>query len=110
MDVTLNTASASTLSRYKVIVLMGGVVIDDQLRPILQSWVQSGGTLVVNASQVTAADQSLLGVTLGGALVSGGDSLWVSDCPPHNHPPYFFQPCTPAFASVLGPPPFTPLL
>src|SRR5262249_4969068 len=48
MDVTLNTASLSTLNRYKVIVLMGGVVIDDQLRPILQSWVQSGGTLVVN--------------------------------------------------------------
>ena len=102
MDVTLNTASLSTLSRYKVIVLMGGVVIDDRLRPVLQSWVQSGGTLVVNASQVTSADQSLLGVTLGGALVSGGASRWPPDGTTYTEPSYLYTPVTVGSASVLA--------
>lgn len=102
MDVTLNTASLSTLSHYKVIVLMGGVVIDTSLRTILQSWVQSGGTLVVNASQVTSEDQSLLGVTLGGALVSGGDSRWSSDGTTYNEPSYLYKPVTVGSASVLA--------
>ena len=102
MDVTLNTASASTLSRYKVIVLMGGVVIDDRLRPILQSWVQAGGTLVVNASQVTSADQSLLGVTLGGALASGGTSRWSADGTTYNEPSYLYKPVTVGSATVLA--------
>jgi hypothetical protein len=102
MDVTLNTASLSTLNRYKVIVLMGGVVIDARLRPILQSWVQAGGTLVVNASQVTSADESLLGVTLGGASVSGGPSRWSTDGTTFNEPAYLYKPVTRGSASVLA--------
>jgi hypothetical protein len=102
MDVTLNTASLSTLNRYKVIALMGGVVIDDRVRPILQSWVQSGGTLVVNANQVTSADQSLLGVTLGGALVSGGASRWSLDGTTYTEPSYLYKPVTVGSASVLA--------
>jgi hypothetical protein len=102
IDVTLNTASLSTLNRYKVIVLMGGVVIDTRLRTILKSWVQSGGTLVVNASQVTSADESLLGVTLGGALVSGGASRWSSNGITYNEPSYLYKPVTVRSASVLA--------
>lgn len=102
MDVTLNTASLSALNRYKVIVLMGGVVIDDRLRPILQSWVQAGGTLVVNTSQVTSADESLLGVTLGGTSVSGGTSRWSADGTTFNEPSYVYKPVTPRSASVLA--------
>ena len=110
MDVTLNTASLSALGRYKVIALLGGVVIDDRLRPILQSWVQAGGTLVVNASQVTSADQSLLGVTLGGALVSGGASRWSSDGTTYTEPPYLYKPVTPGSASVLATTGSSPLI
>jgi hypothetical protein len=102
MDVTLNTASLSTLNRYKVIALMGGVVIDDRLRPILQSWVQAGGTLVVNASQVTSADQSLLGVTLGGASVPGGTSRWSADGTTYTEPAYLYKPVTVGSATVLA--------
>ena len=102
MDVTLNTASLSALNRYKVIVLMGGVVIDARLRPILQSWVQGGGTLVVNASQVTSADEPLLGVKLGGALVSGGASRWAADGTTYNEPSYLYKPVTLSSASVLA--------
>jgi len=102
MDVTLNTASLSALNHYKVIVLVGGVVIDSNLRTTLQSWVQSGGTLVVNASQVTSADQSLLGVTLGGAMVSGGTSRWSADGTTYTELPYLYQPVTVGSASVLA--------
>jgi hypothetical protein len=102
MDVTLNTASLSTLSRYKVIALMGGVVMDANLRTTLTSWVQAGGTLVVNASQVTSADAALLGVTLGGALVSGGASRWTSDGTTYTEPSYLYKPVTVGSASVLA--------
>ena len=40
---------------------MGGVVIDARSRPVLQSWVRAGGTLVVNVRQATSADEALLG-------------------------------------------------
>src|SRR4030095_9061497 len=110
MDVTLNTASLSTLNRYKVIVLMGGVVIDARLRPILQSWVQSGGTLVVNASQVSAADESLLGVTLGGSSVSGAASLGSSDGTTYNEPSYVYRPVTLNSATVLATTGSSPLI
>jgi hypothetical protein len=110
MDVTLNTAPLSTLNRYKVIVLMGGVAIDTRLRTILQSWVQSGGTLVVNASQVTSADESLLGVTLGGTFVSGGASRWSSDGTTYSEPPYLYKPVTLGSASVLATTGSSPLI
>jgi len=110
IDVTLNTASLSALNRYKVIVLMGGVVIDARLRPILQSWVQAGGTLVVNASQVTSADESLLGVTLGGASVTGGPSRWSSDGTTFNEPSYLYKPVTLGSASVLATTGSSPLI
>src|SRR5262245_59953389 len=110
MDVTLNTASLSTLNRYKVIVLMGGVVIDARLRPILQSWVQAGGTLVVNASQVSAADESLLGVTLGGSSVSGGPSRWSSDGTTYNEPSYVYKPVTLNSATALATTGSSPLI
>ncbi len=102
MDVTLNTATLSTLNNYRVVALMGGVVMNSSLRTVLQSWVQSGGTLVLNASQVTSADESLLGVTLGGALVNGGASRWSSDGTTYTEPAYLYKPVTPGSASVLA--------
>jgi hypothetical protein len=54
MDVTLNTASLSTLHHYKVNVLIDGKVIDTSQPPLIV-W-QSGGTLVVIPSRVTSAD------------------------------------------------------
>jgi len=85
-------------------------VIDARLRPILQSWVQAGGTLVVNASQVTSADESLLGVTLGGASVTGGPSRWSSDGTTFNEPSYLYKPVTLGSASVLATTGSSPLI
>ena len=101
-DVMLNTATLNSLQRYKVIVLLGDVVIDARLRQILHSWVQAGGTLVVNVGQATSADEALLGVRLGGAYVSGTTSKWSSDNTTYTEPPFRYKPVDPASARVLA--------
>src|SRR5260370_16742597 len=77
-DVMLNTAPASALRRYKVLVLMGDVVIDAGLRRDLQSWVRAGGTLVVNVTQPTSADEVLLAFRLRSASRRPTTSRWLS--------------------------------
>jgi hypothetical protein len=101
-DVTLNTAPSNSLGRYKVIALMGGVVIDTRSRPLLQSWVRAGGTLVVNVRQATSADEALLGVRLGGAYVSATTSKWLSDNTAYTEQPFSYQPVAPVSARVLA--------
>ena len=101
-DVVLNTAPASALRRYKVIVLVGDVVIDARLRRDLQAWVRDGGTLVVNVRQATSADEALLGVRLGGADVSGTSSRWLSDGTAYAEPPFRYRRVAPGAARVLA--------
>ena len=101
-DVTLNTATLTSLGRYKVVVLMGDVLLDARLRPTLHSWVQAGGTLVVNARQTASADEALLGVRLGGASVSGTTSRWLADNTAYPEQPFRYRPVTPVSARVLA--------
>jgi hypothetical protein len=101
-DVVLNTAPPSALRRYKVIVLLGDVVIDARLRQDLEPWVRAGGTLVVNVRQVTSADETLLGVRLGGADLGGTTSRWLSDRAAFTEPPYRYQSVAPVAARVLA--------
>lgn len=101
-DVKLNTATLDSLRRYKVIVLMGDVVIDARLRPVLQSWVQAGGTLVVNVRQATSADEALLGARLGGTYVSGTASRWLSDNTAYTEQPFRYRTVAPVSARVLA--------
>ena len=70
-DIITNRASLDTMSRYKAIIVLGGVVIDKNLHDALQAWVEAGGVLVVNTSQVTSSEESLAGVTL-----TRGVPLW----------------------------------
>jgi hypothetical protein len=102
LDVVLDTAPPSALGRYKVIVLMGGVVIDARLRRNLEAWVRAGGTLVVNVRQATGADEGLLGVRLGGADLSGTGSRWRADGTAYAEPPFRYRPVTPVAARVLA--------
>jgi hypothetical protein len=102
MDITLTTATASALSRYRIVALMGGVVIDASLRAALQTFAEAGGTVVVNTEQATAADQTLLGVTLGGAAVSGGTSTWTATNESFTEAAYTYRPVTLTTATVLA--------
>jgi hypothetical protein len=101
-DVMLNTAPSGALRRYKVIVLMGDVVIGARLRQDLQSWVRAGGTLVVNVTQATTADEALLGVRLGGASLGGTTSRWLADNTAYAEPPFRYKPVAPVAARVLA--------
>ncbi len=101
-DVMLDTAPSSSLRRYKVIVLMGDVVIDARLRQVLQQWVGAGGTLLVNVSQTTSADEALLGVRLGGAYLSATTSRWLSDNAAYTEQPFRYRPVAPVAARVLA--------
>ncbi len=101
-DVMLNTAPPSSLGRYKVIVLMGDVVLDPRVRRVLEQWVRAGGTLVVNVRQTTSADEVLLGVRLGGAYASGTTSKWVSDDTGYTEQPFRYRLVAPVSARVLA--------
>jgi len=101
-DVVLNTAPPSALRRYKVIVLLGDVVIDARLRQDLEPWVRAGGTLVVNVRQATSADETLLGVRLGDADRSGTISRWLSDRTAFTEPPFRYRTVAPSTARVLA--------
>ncbi|MFA6176660.1 MAG: hypothetical protein WC765_08800 [Phycisphaerae bacterium] len=64
------------LSPYKVAVLLGGIKVDKVLGNKLKDYVEKGGTLVINAKQVTPAISSeLLGVSLSGESRPCGKGL-----------------------------------
>src|SRR5260370_6144004 len=81
---------------------MGDVVIDARLREVRQQWVGAGGTLVVNVSQATSADEALLGVRLGGAYLSATTSRWLSDNAAYTEQPFRYKPVAPVAARVLA--------
>ena len=101
-DVVLSTVPASALQRYKVVVLLGDVVVDARLRRNLEPWVRAGGTLVVNVGQVTSADETLLGVRLGGADLGGTTSRWLSDRTAFAEQPFRYRSVVPGAARVLA--------
>jgi hypothetical protein len=68
----------------------------------LQTWVQNGGTLVVNVNQVTAADQSLLGVQLTSSNRTATGSKWLADGTVFGEPAFQYQQITPVSAAVLA--------
>ena len=78
IDILTANASAGALSMYPVIVMMGGVKLDERLRTDLENWVAAGGTLVMNASQAAADDLALAGVSIASsALKTSTASKWV---------------------------------
>jgi hypothetical protein len=101
-DIITNRASLDTMSRYKAIIVLGGVVIDKNLHDALQAWVEAGGVLVVNTSQVTSSEESLAGVTLTRGVRSGSASQWLADSSSYSEPPYRYTVVKPVTATVLA--------
>jgi hypothetical protein len=67
IDIVTSAIGAPALAQYKVLVLLGDVSLDDRLRSDLRDWVNNGGTLVMNAEQMTASDVPMFGVNLANA-------------------------------------------
>jgi hypothetical protein len=101
LDVITDTASAAALSQYKAIMLAGDVVVTAALRSKLQAWVQQGGTLVVNSSQISSDDWSWLGITLG-STNTGNTSRWTASGTGFTEPDFSYARVTPTTASVLA--------
>ena len=103
LDVITNQVPAEALTYYKVIVLVGDVTLDTRLRLALRDWVNRGGILAVNASQMVAADEDLVGVTLQSApLKTASSSRWLPSNSSVNEPGYDYFSVRATTADVLA--------
>jgi hypothetical protein len=103
VDIITTNISASALSAYKVIVLLGDVSLNSQLRANLTAWVNNGGVLAMNFNQTGPADTSLTGVTLKNAPPrQAATSYWVATQVEQSEPPYLYTPVGPGTATVLA--------
>jgi hypothetical protein len=78
-DIITNAALASSLNSYKVIILTANGVISDSVLATLTAWVKAGGTLIINAQQMSTNSQTLAGVTLTANRGRARSSTWVAD-------------------------------
>jgi hypothetical protein len=103
LDIINTSVPAAALRQYKVIVLLGDVHLSSSLRDDLRVWVEKGGVLVINSSQMTTADASLAGVTMtSSSQKSGTSSRWLSNGVSQSEAPYSYTPVRPVTAQVLA--------
>jgi hypothetical protein len=79
LDVLTNRATSATLDRYKVIILTGEIHLDARLRSDLSHWIANGGTLLMNASQVTVGDEVLTGASVQASSSSANAVTWLTN-------------------------------
>lgn len=103
VDIITTSISASALSAYNVIVLLGDVSLDTRLRTDLKAWVANGGVLAINFNQMSSADTSLTGVTLKSSPPrQAATSYWVATQVQQSEPPYLYTPVGAGTATVLA--------
>jgi len=102
LDVISSKVSPATLAAYKVVILLGDVVIDERLRTVLHEWVEDGGTLVANVQQITSADDKLVGALVGDSVKTATTSTWVADGATFNEGPFQYKPLVLGTAKVLA--------
>jgi len=82
-DVLTDDAEGETLKRYKILVLLGQIRLNDSLRQRLQQWVEAGGTLVMAAGVATPDDTELCGFAMAPELRVGRAWRWAGEDPVH---------------------------
>ena len=103
IDVITNAVGAGALRQYKAIVLGGDVTLDSRLRAALQTWVEQGGVLLMNAAQARPEDESLLGVTVQTTpSKQAANSQWLSNGIRQTEAPYNYALLRPVTAEVLA--------
>lgn len=100
-DIVTNQSTLTPLTKYKVVILATGVAMSDALLSTLTQYVSQGGTLVVNALQLSANAQTLAGVTLGGRSTATSET-WVPDGSTINENSYNYTIVTPTTATVIA--------
>ncbi len=102
-DVVTNAISGDALRSYKLILLMGDVRLNPQLRAQLRSWVVEGGVLVMNVAQSSVADEDMLGATIqSNSFRSSSFSRWLPATSPTPEPRYDYRQVVPTLAEVLA--------
>lgn len=101
-DVITDGSTLATMQQYRAIVLSTGTTIDATMLGNLTQYVQSGGTLVVNAKQLPAGADTLTGVHFTGARGSASSETWVPDASTIDEDAYDYAVATPTSASVLA--------
>ena len=103
LDIVTSDVQAAALSQYKVIVLLGDVHLDPRLRGDLRAWVEQGGVLVINSSQMSPTDEDMVGATLGSSSQkTATSSRWLSNGVDQSEPSYFYTPVHTTNAQVLA--------
>ncbi|MEO8099664.1 MAG: hypothetical protein ABI811_18340 [Acidobacteriota bacterium] len=103
LNVITNGASRASLNQYKVIILTGDVTLDARLRADLRSWVEQGGTLLLNAAQTNPEDETFLGATVQRfSPRSGSTSTWLDNGTVQSEPAYRYSRIQPLTAEILA--------
>ncbi len=103
LDVISTEVRYSVLSQYKVIVLLGDVQLSPSLRDSLRAWVLQGGVLLMNADQMTPADEDLAGVSLKtSSSRSAMSSRWLPNGVSQSEASYRYTPAQATTAEVLA--------
>jgi hypothetical protein len=101
-DVITTRASPAAMQRYKVILLATGTATSEALLASLTQYVQQGGTLVLNARQLTASAESISGLHLTSARASAVSETWVPDGSVLSESRYDYTIATPTSAAVIA--------
>lgn len=103
LDIVTTTIADTALRRYRLLVLLGDVAPDAALRDKLHAWVENGGILVINANQMTPADQAGAGISIKNAAPrQAASSTWVGTGVKQTELPYSYMQVQPVTAEVLA--------
>ncbi len=101
-DVLLSNAQPEALAKYRVVMLAGSVATTPTITSQLSNYVSAGGTVIINSQQVSASDQTLLGVTLTGTTRTSTTSTWLPTSTNYTENSYDYLLVTPTTATVIA--------
>jgi hypothetical protein len=103
-DFLTEKCSAAVMStNYRVVMLSTNATMDATLQTKLDTFVQGGGILVINAKQLTGtAHQTFTGVTVTGTASTSGTVTWDSDSSTTSNAAFNYTTVTLGTATVLA--------
>ena len=99
-DVLLSNATIEALNRYQVVMPVGNFVMTPALNTLLTTYATAGGVVVLNSTQVSTSDQTLLGVTLGSTTTATA-SKWGAESN-QSESSFTYRIVTPTTATVIA--------
>lgn len=101
-DIVTDQASLAALQRYRAVVVATGVPLTATELSTLTQYVQQGGTVVLNAKQLTSSAESLTGLHLTTGRATASSETWAPDGSTVGEKSYNYTVATPTTATVLS--------